>query len=76
MILVLDRGSIDISQASCRNQFNPSVVVHLDDQPPADIQGGRPSASWPAASWPKGGPEPARPPPESAYVLGMPPPMA
>jgi hypothetical protein len=70
MILVLDRGSVGISQASCYNQFNPSAVVHLHGQPPADIQGDRPSGRLVAGRLMAergGGPEPARPPPESAY---------
>jgi hypothetical protein len=64
---IRSRFSWQLYQASCYNQFNPSSVVHLDGQPSADIQAGRMAASWPAASWPKGGPEPARPPSESAY---------
>jgi hypothetical protein len=40
LISVLDRGSVGNYQASCHNQFNPSVVVHLDGQPPTYIQEG------------------------------------
>jgi hypothetical protein len=47
-------------QASRHNQFNPSAVVHLDGQSTADIQAGLMAER---------GPEPARLPPESAYML-------